>query len=240
MRRGRGSLTLATALFLGGCLVQSRASVTDVVVGENLIEVVAENVGDGFGSLAITYLAPDNEGVLLPVNVTVVGPCPLLGPGETCNPTIAQSLTTPITRVELEASSGPNSVFQGWTVGELCTGSETECLIDFLPETGSEETVFQVSMAFDLSVEEIVFTPASGTVMVGGDLDLSAAAYADQTQTVPVGAAQFTWASSNPSVATVTPTSPGSAVTVSGVASGQAWIRATARAKTDSVLVVVQ
>ncbi len=71
-------------------------------------------------------------------------------------------------------------------------------------------------------------------------MNLSAAAYADLTQTLEVEAAEFTWSSSDLAVASVTTSNPSSAVTVSGVTPGQAWIRATARATTDSVLVVVQ
>lgn len=108
-------LSPAALLLVGAC-----AQVSDGMPGEPepltwTVEVSVTNTGDGFGSVEVTF----------PVG-TPEDPCPaVLGPGESCSPSV--SVEAPIARVILRARSAEGSEFLGW--GGDCAGAEEECAL---------------------------------------------------------------------------------------------------------------
>jgi hypothetical protein len=104
-----------TLLLAGAC-----AQVNDGSPGEPepltwTVEVSVTNAGDGFGSVDVMF----------PVG-TPAQPCPaVLGPGESCSPSV--SVERPIAQVVLRARSVEGSEFLGW--GGDCAGAEEDCAL---------------------------------------------------------------------------------------------------------------
>lgn len=223
--RTLGATLLVTgALAAGACVDAGGDPVTGTPEPEDfLVQLAITNPGDGSGTVVTDFSAG-----------TVTDGCPaVIGPDVTC--TRSAEHTSRIASISVEAEPEPDSDFAGY--GGICSGTESECTISVPMETTVQLTV---EASFLLNVRRIDIVPEGDTIAVGGDVSLSATAYADTEGTREVEQAEFTWSSSDPGVAAVSPTGPGSTTNVSGIGAGEAWIRATARQKTDSVKVVVE
>ena len=209
---------------VSGCFVGT-GDISDPTGGtpepvDHKVNVVVTNAGDGAGAVAVTF----------PAGAVTNGCSDSLGPGETC--TVQVTHTAAIPSASIQAQPDDFSMFVRF--GGDCGGTQTQCTISIAETT----VTVSVEVVFDLGVARIDFQPDPMVLAVGADGSLTAAAFADAEGDLPVAAATFTWQSSDQGIATVRAEAGGSA-TVSGVATGEAWIRAAARNGRDSVKVVV-
>lgn len=212
---------MVAVVFFSGCFGHDFADPTGGVPEpvDHEVHVIATNAGDGAGRVVVT------------VPAGTVKPCPaLLGPGQTC--TVEVTHTAAIPSATIVADPDDFSMFVRFS-GD-CGGTEPECTISM----NEQSVTIILGVVFDLGVARIDFQPDPMTLAVGAEGSLVAAAFADADGNRPVPGATFTWESSDAGVTTVRGEA-GASATVSGVASGEAWIRATARNGTDSVRVVV-
>lgn len=225
LSRGTPLAIAAAALMFFRCFVGGN-DITDPTGHEepsdHEIRIALTNIGDGTGGVAVTFSAG-----------TVTDQCPArLAPGESC--IVDATHTSTISSASIAAQAGDLSIFAGF--GGDCNGTVSECTIS----TMEQSVALEVEVTFDLGIARIDFAPDSLIVGVGAETSVMAEALADAEGTVLVEGAEFTWETSDPAVAGVTATGEtGGTAIVSGVASGEAWIRVTARNGTDSLRVVV-
>jgi hypothetical protein len=221
--RTYGSVLVAISVLVAGCFGGEKIS--DPNGGgqepvDHKARVVVTNAGDGAGEVTVTF----------PAGTVTNGCDDVLEAGDTC--TVDAEHTAAIGSVSILAGPGDFSAFVRY--GGDCSGTALSCTLGIAETT----VAFAVEVVFDLRVARIDFNPDPMALAVGAEGSVTAAAFADPAGAVGVPEATFTWTSSNASVATVQGGTGGSA-TVTGVAAGQAWIRAAARNGRDSVRVVV-
>lgn len=215
---------LGSAVLVAGCLGSEPSNPTgpNPEPQEFKVSLTITNTGDGHGTVDVGL----SGGSVGSDSCTSI-----LGPDESC--TVLAEHTERIESMTVTAEPEPYSRFASYSRG--CMDSDPVCTVVTPMEQSSS---ISVDLAYQLVVAVVEFSPDPVQVAPGGDLALSASAYSDEARSRPVEAAQFTWESSNESVVTIAPQDAATAI-VTGHQAGEAWIRATAREKTDSVQVVV-
>lgn len=215
------AVLMALLLPVGACFGGPEGGGTGIEEPDEwTVRVHLSNVGDGFGTVVVTFSAGE-----------VDNPCPEpLGPDQSC--TVEAQHTSAISRVDIDVDPGASSDFKGYS--GACSG-DGECVIQV---AGESDISYDIQVDLELVVNRIDFDPDPVAVAAGADASVTASAWADDEGTVPVENADFTWSSADPAVATVEATTSAGA-TVSGGQTGETWIRAASRGTTDSVRVVV-
>jgi hypothetical protein len=187
------------------------------------VKVLADADGDGSGT--VTVETPDAP--VFPWTCTITDG-QTAGDGlneESCSRdyTLAQGTDVAFTAA---ATTGR---FVEWTGGD-CSGTQSTCTVEYVPALSGAALTILTRAKFDRAPETVELTvdghSDAATVLQG--LTLDAVAEAKDASGAAFPGATYTWASSNPAVASVSGTSAGTAI-VQGEGPGTANVTATVR-----------
>ena len=213
--------------------VDETGLVTAVAAGTAMITATGNDVTSMPATITVEELPPVVAGVeivdAMPVMLEIGDTHQLMAVARTSEGTMVAGLT-------FAWSSDDNEVATVDSTGLVSAiGAGMADITAMTEETTSEPVTVTVAEPPPI-VDRVTVTPSSATIEEGETRRFTATAYESDNTVIPDKT--FTWSSSNPSVATVSPSS-GSSTTVRGVIAGTTTIEATVDGKSDTATLTV-
>ncbi|MDE2847601.1 MAG: Ig-like domain-containing protein [Gemmatimonadota bacterium] len=213
--------------------VDETGLVTAVAAGTAMITATGNDVTSMPATITVEELPPVVAGVeivdAMPVMLEIGDTHQLMAVARTSEGTMVAGLT-------FAWSSDDNEVATVDSTGLVsAVGAGMADITAMTEETTSEPVTVTVAEPPPI-VDRVTVTPSSATIEEGETRRFTATAYESDNTVIPDKT--FTWSSSNPSVATVSPSS-GSATTARGVIAGTTTIEATVDGKSDTARLTV-